>query len=35
VMAIGALALCLAVLRTILLHVRRLRAPDTEAPHVP
>jgi len=35
VMAIGALALCLAVVRTILLHVRRLRAPDTEAPHVP
>ena len=35
VMAIGAFALCLAVLRTILLHLRRLRAPNSGTPHVP
>jgi TRAP-type C4-dicarboxylate transport system permease small subunit len=34
VMVIGAFALCLAVLRTILLHWRRLRALDSGAAHV-
>jgi len=33
VMAIGAAALCLAVLRTIAMHVRRLRAIPAGAPH--
>jgi TRAP-type C4-dicarboxylate transport system permease small subunit len=35
VMAIGAIALCFAILRTIALHVRKLRALDAGAPHVP
>jgi TRAP-type C4-dicarboxylate transport system permease small subunit len=34
VMAIGAFALCLAIVRTILLHLRLLRALDSGAPHV-
>ena len=33
VMAIGAAALCLAVVRTLMLHVRRLRSLSGEAPH--
>jgi TRAP-type C4-dicarboxylate transport system permease small subunit len=33
VMAIGAAALCLAVLRTIAMHVRRLRSVPAGAPH--
>ncbi len=33
VMAIGAAALCLAVIRTIMMHVRRLRGASVGAPH--